>query len=135
MSTVDISRPRDGVALVTLDRPASLNAMNAALIADLSAAFATLKDDRTCRVIVLTGAGRAFCAGLDLKEGATPPAAAGLGRVQSGLVVQHAIAALVPMMRGMRQPIIAAVKEAELIIANSPFGAVGTRNISPPTQT
>ncbi len=112
MSTVDITRPRDGVALVTLNRPASLNAMNAALIADLSAAFGELKDDRACRVIVLTGAGRAFCAGLDLKEGATPPAAAGLGRVQSGLVVQQAIAALVPTMRGMRQPIIGAVNGA-----------------------
>ena len=104
MTTVEITRPRDGVALVTLNRPDSLNAMNAALIADLHDAFATLRPDRTCRVIVLTGAGRAFCAGLDLKEGATPPEAANLGRVQSGLVVQQAIATLVPVMRGMRQP-------------------------------
>jgi enoyl-CoA hydratase len=112
MSAVEITRPRDGVALVTLNRPESLNAMNAALIADLHSTFASLKDDRSCRVIVLTGAGRAFCAGLDLKEGATPPSAAGLGRVQSGLVVQQAIATLVPVMRGMRQPIIAAVNGA-----------------------
>ncbi len=112
MSTVEITRPRAGTALVTLNRPASLNAMNAALIADLHETFATLRDDRTCRVIVLTGAGRAFCAGLDLKEGAVPPAAADLGRVQSGLVVQQAIAALVPAMRGMPQPIIAAVNGA-----------------------
>jgi enoyl-CoA hydratase len=112
MRTVEITRPRAGVALVTLNRPESLNAMNAALIADLHDTFATLRDDRACRVIVLTGAGRAFCAGLDLKEGAVPPEAADLGRVQSGLVVQQAIAALVPVMRGMRQPIIAAVNGA-----------------------
>jgi enoyl-CoA hydratase len=112
MRTVEITRPRAGVALVTLNRPESLNAMNAALIADLHETFATLRDDRACRVIVLTGAGRAFCAGLDLKEGAVPPEAADLGRVQSGLVVQQAIAALVPVMRGMRQPIIAAVNGA-----------------------
>jgi len=112
MTTVEITRPRAGVALVTLNRPDSLNAMNAALIADLHAAFASLRDDRACRVVVLTGAGRAFCAGLDLKEGATPPAAANLGRVQSGLVVQQAIAALVPAMRSMPQPIIAAVNGA-----------------------
>jgi enoyl-CoA hydratase len=112
MSTVEITRPRAGIALVTLNRPESLNAMNAALIADLHAAFAGLRDDRSCRVIVLTGAGRAFCAGLDLKEGATPPEAAALGRVQAMLVVQQAIAALVPAMRGMRQPIIAAVNGA-----------------------
>jgi len=112
MSTVEVSRPRDAVAVITLNRPAALNAMNAELIAGLHQAFAELRDDRSCRVIVLTGAGRAFCAGLDLKEGASPPAAANLGRVQAGLVVQQSIAALVPTMRGMRQPIIAAVNGA-----------------------
>ncbi len=112
MSAVEIGRPRDGVAVVTLNRPASLNAMNADLIAELHAAFATLRPDRSCRVIVLTGAGRAFCAGLDLKEGAQPPAAATLGRPQAGMVVQQSIADLVPIMRGMRQPIIAAVNGA-----------------------
>ena len=112
MSTVEITRPRDGTAVVTLNRPAALNAMNADLIRDLHAAFASLRTDRTCRVVVLTGAGRAFCAGLDLKEGATPPAAAELGRVQSGLVVQQAIAGLVPLMRSLPQPIIAAVNGA-----------------------
>ncbi len=112
MPAVTIGRPRDGIALVTLDRPTSLNAMNAELIADLHSAFATLRADRSCRVIVLTGAGRAFCAGLDLKEGASPPEAEGLGRAQAGLVVQQSIASLVPTMRSMRQPIIAAVNGA-----------------------
>jgi enoyl-CoA hydratase len=112
MPAVTIGRPRDGIALVTLDRPTSLNAMNAELIAGLHDAFATLRADRSCRVIVLTGAGRAFCAGLDLKEGASPPDADGLGRAQAGLVVQQSIASLVPTMRSMRQPIIAAVNGA-----------------------
>lgn len=111
-AVVTIDRSRDGVALITLDRPDSLNAMNAALVADLHDAFASLQHDRSCRVIVLTGAGRAFCAGLDLREGASPPQAAGLGRAQAGLVVQQSIAKLVPTMRGMRQPIIAAVNGA-----------------------
>ena len=69
MSAVETTRPRDGVALVTLNRPDSLNAMNAELIAGLHEAFAALRHDRSCRVIVLTGAGRAFCAGLDSKKG------------------------------------------------------------------
>jgi enoyl-CoA hydratase len=63
-------------------------------------------------VIVLTGAGRGFCAGLDLGEGATPPAAAGLGRAQAGMTVQKLIAGLVPRMRSVPQPIIAAVNGA-----------------------
>lgn len=112
MDTVQITWPRDEVALVTLDRPAARNAMNAALIADLHEAFDRLHADRRCRVVVLTGAGPSFCAGLDLKEGAAPPSAAGLGRAQAGLAVQQSIAALVPRMRSMRPPIIAAVNGA-----------------------
>jgi enoyl-CoA hydratase len=112
MTAVEIGRPRDGVACITLNRPESLNAMNAELIAGLHDAFASLRHDRSCRVIVLTGAGRAFCAGLDLREGASPPEAADLGRAQAGLVVQQSIANLVPTMRSMRQPIIAAVNGA-----------------------
>jgi enoyl-CoA hydratase len=109
---VDINRERDEVALVTLNRPDALNAMNAELVADLHEAFDQLHTDRSCRVVVLTGAGRAFCAGLDLREGATPPEAAGLGRTQSGLVIQQSIASLVPRMRSLRQPIVAAVNGA-----------------------
>jgi len=103
---------RPGVAVVTLNRPDRRNAMNAELIDGLHRAFDELHADRTCRVVVLTGAGPGFCAGLDLREGASPPAADGLGRAQAGLVVQQSIASLVPRMRAMRQPIVAAVNGA-----------------------
>jgi enoyl-CoA hydratase len=109
MSAVVVEDLGDGVTQITLNRPARLNAMNAALIAGLHDALDTLAVDRTCRVIVLTGAGRGFCAGLDLSEGAAPPAAQGLGRVQAGMTVQKSIAGLVPKMRAMPQPIVAAV--------------------------
>ncbi len=112
MSVVEVSRPRDGVALVTLNRPQQRNAMNAALIAALHDTFDELHADRTCRVIVLTGAGDGFCAGLDLKQGATPESAKGLGRPESGLAVQQSIANLVPKMRSLRPVIIAAVNGA-----------------------
>jgi enoyl-CoA hydratase len=61
---------------------------------------------------VLTGAGRGFCAGLDLNEGASPPEARGLGRAQAGMAVQKMIAGLVPKMRSVPQPVIAAVNGA-----------------------
>jgi enoyl-CoA hydratase len=102
----------DGITQLTLNRPERLNAMNHALVSGLYNAFDALADDRSCRVIVLTGAGRGFCAGLDLTEGASPPAAAGLGRAQAGMTVQKMIAGLVPKMRSMPQPIIAAVNGA-----------------------
>jgi enoyl-CoA hydratase len=104
-----VDRCHDGVAVVTMNRPARLNAMNAALVAGLHAAFDDIRGDRSCRVVVLTGAGRGFCAGLDLYEGAAPAGTDGLGRAQGGLAVQQSIAALVPQMRSLPQPIIAAV--------------------------
>jgi len=57
-----------GVALVTIDRPAVLNALDAAVLSGLAAAFRRLDADPTCRAIVLSGAGtRAFAAGADIK--------------------------------------------------------------------
>ncbi len=102
----------EGVTQLTLNRPERLNAMNYALVSELYAAFDSLAEDRSCRVIVLTGAGRGFCAGLDLSEGASPPSSRGLGRAQAGMTVQKMIAGLVPKMRAMPQPIVAAVNGA-----------------------
>jgi enoyl-CoA hydratase len=112
MAVIEVDREHDGVAVLTLNRPDSRNAMDAELIAGLHETFGSLRGDRDCRVIVLTGAGAGFCAGLDLKLGASPPSAAGLGRAQAGLATQQSIAELVPRMRAMPQPIIAAVNGA-----------------------
>ena len=60
---------RDGaVAKLTLNRPEALNALSRALRGEIVKAFLTLKDDPDIRAVVLTGAGRAFTAGVDLKE-------------------------------------------------------------------
>lgn len=60
---------RDGaVCVLTLNRPAALNAVNTALAAALGAALEEAAGDAAVRAVVLTGAGRAFCAGADLKE-------------------------------------------------------------------
>jgi enoyl-CoA hydratase len=58
----------DGVAVVTLNRPRALNALNRALRTALTDTFHALRTDASVGAVVLTGAGRAFCAGLDLKE-------------------------------------------------------------------
>ena len=59
---------RDGVATLTLNRPAQFNALSAALIAELQAALDHIAADRDVRVVVLAAGGRGFCAGHDLKE-------------------------------------------------------------------
>ena len=58
----------EGTATVTLNRPDQLNALSSALRVALVEAFCLLKDDQNVRVVILTGKGRAFSAGLDLKE-------------------------------------------------------------------
>jgi enoyl-CoA hydratase len=66
--TIDY-RVADGVARITLNRPERLNAINRQLISDLREAVAAANDDSAVRVMVLSGAGRAFCAGYDLDWG------------------------------------------------------------------
>jgi enoyl-CoA hydratase/carnithine racemase len=56
------------VVELTLDRPAKLNAIDTAMLDALAAVLEQLEADRDCRAVVLTGAGRAFCAGADIKE-------------------------------------------------------------------
>lgn len=58
----------DGVATLTLNRPRVMNALSRELRAALADAFRAIDSDETVGVVVLTGAGRAFTAGLDLKE-------------------------------------------------------------------
>jgi 2-(1,2-epoxy-1,2-dihydrophenyl)acetyl-CoA isomerase len=58
---------RGGVALLTLNQPDRLNALSDAMVSGLTAAFEELTDDTSVRAIVLTGAGRGFCSGIDIK--------------------------------------------------------------------
>jgi len=75
---VIVERPFAGCALVTLNRPRAMNAMSLLLRRELVSVFGCLQQDADVRVIVLTGAGESFCAGLDLKElgSASGPSAA-----------------------------------------------------------
>lgn len=63
-----VEKPIPGCALLTLNRPHAMNALTRALMRELAATIDALGRDPEVRVLVLTGAGRAFCAGLDLKE-------------------------------------------------------------------
>jgi enoyl-CoA hydratase len=112
MPVVLTEKVKDGVTLVTLNRPDSLNAMNHELVAAVHDVLDTVDADHDCRVVVLTGAGRAFCAGLDLKGPGSAPNTDGVGRAQSGMLSQQHIASLYTHMRRVRKPIIAAVNGA-----------------------
>ncbi|WP_395109612.1 enoyl-CoA hydratase/isomerase family protein [Actinomadura sp. SCN-SB] len=104
-TTVIQSEPLPGVRLIELNRPHRLNAMSTDLLRELHEALDALTDDTACRVVVLTGRGRGFCAGLDLVEHEGNRD----GSPQSRLWLQKHIAALVPKLRALPQPVIAAV--------------------------
>ena len=111
-NTVLIDEPAEGVTRLTLNRPDKLNALTYELIAELHAALDAVDADHTCRVVILTGAGRGFCAGLDLTGFGTVPGTEDLGPVQRGMATQQIIAEVVHHMRDVRQPIISAINGA-----------------------
>lgn len=108
MATLEVTRPRDGVTVITLNRPEKLNALDAELVEDLHRTLDEIRADDDCRVVVLTGAGRGFCSGLDLTA-PSPIAASDLGMPRSGMRWQERIADLTTKLIRLRQPVIAAV--------------------------
>ena len=109
---LEIDFPEDGIARITLNMPERLNAMTYGLVADLHAALDDIDNDHSTRVVILTGAGRGFCAGLDLTGFGKIPGTEEFGEQQQGMAVQQYIAELVHRMRDVRQPIIAGVNGA-----------------------
>jgi 1,4-dihydroxy-2-naphthoyl-CoA synthase len=97
---------RGGVAWLTMNRPARLNAMNTGLVDALRNYFQSLHKRHEIRVVVLQGAGRAYCAGLDLKDrvGAAPR------DVQASFDGQHSIRDIMIAMRECPQPVISIVQ-------------------------
>lgn len=103
-STLTVTREPGGLVLCTLQRPEVLNALSVEMIEELHAFLDRLRDDVEARVVLLRGAGKGFCAGLDLKVDPS----AGLG-ITGSLRTQHRIAELVIKMRRVPQAFIALV--------------------------
>jgi enoyl-CoA hydratase/carnithine racemase len=106
--TIEV-KSEGGLAWLTLNRPESLNAMNSALVNELRDYFGGLRNDRETRVVVLRGAGRAFCAGLDLKNPGIDEHGTGTSGTLRG---QRHISELPLLMRRAPQPIIACIHGA-----------------------
>lgn len=103
------SRPRPQVVRLTLSRPAKLNALNSPLVEQLHAHLRAISADMTCRVVVLSGAGRGFCAGYDLDGYGVPAGTEHLDTVQRNWQIQRHIASLAQEIRRLPQPVVAAV--------------------------
>ena len=95
---------QDGVVTITLNRPEKLNALNKDMYIELGKVFDGLEADPTFKVLVITGAGRAFCAGGDISQ--LSAAGSSIEASQERLRMSHGVAA---RLKGIRQPIIMAI--------------------------
>ena len=109
MSFVRVERPRDGVALVTLDRPERMNAMAFDVMVPLRDSLREVSSDNGIRVVVLTGAGGAFCSGADLEDPGRVPGIDGLTLPTIALRSMELLDEVILTIRRMHQPVIAAV--------------------------
>lgn len=106
LTAVKLEKAGD-VLHVVMNRPERLNALNTELVTQLRDVFQALYFDRSVRVVILSGEGRAFCAGLDLKE-----STGGRGSIEQSLDKQRSIAEIYVAMRRCPQPIISCVQGA-----------------------
>ncbi|EJM98298.1 2-(1,2-epoxy-1,2-dihydrophenyl)acetyl-CoA isomerase PaaG [Herbaspirillum sp. YR522] len=96
----------DGVAVITLNRPDKLNSFTVAMHLELRDALDRVKADGSVRVLLLTGAGRGFCAGQDLSDRAVKP---GEATVDLGQSIEKYYGPLVKTLRALPMPVICAV--------------------------
>jgi enoyl-CoA hydratase len=123
--TIDFELREDGIGVLTLNRPNKLNALNFQMIEDLHSIFDQLMVNLECRVLILKAAGRAFCAGLDLKESTVLQSkkkpeelkekfffmrAPEKDTIKAKIYAQARASQLVVKMRKISQPIIAVIQ-------------------------
>ena len=101
-----LQRLKAGVLTLTLNRPERLNALNAALIEALSAGIERARTDRECRAVLITGAGRGFCAGADLANRAFAP---GDARPDLGQALEKGLNPIIRGIRDLPKPVVSAV--------------------------
>jgi enoyl-CoA hydratase/carnithine racemase len=109
MPHLDLTFPRPEIAVITLNRPEKLNALSRELVESLHTTIGDIAANDECRVVVLTGAGRGFCSGLDLTDAGSTGSGKGLESPRSGMRWQERIADLTARIHRLRQPVIAAV--------------------------
>ncbi|MHA2006964.1 MAG: enoyl-CoA hydratase/isomerase family protein [Promethearchaeota archaeon] len=120
--TIKVQEREDGISIITFNRPDKLNAINFQFVEDLQDYLNTLENSLGIRVVILTGEGRAFCSGFDLKEGQVifkkkvPENLLKFDyfhlkdKIKRATIVQKLISQLMVQLRRIPQPVIAAIK-------------------------
>ena len=120
--TLKVQEREDGISIITFNRPYRLNAINFQFVEDLQDYLNKLENNLNIRVVILTGEGRTFCSGLDLKEGQVifnekvPENIQKFkylhltDKIKRATIVQKVISQLMVQLRRIPQPIIAAIR-------------------------
>lgn len=103
-----LDRPESGIAVITLNRPARLNALTRGMVAQFNATLDHVGADESCRAVIITGAGRGFCSGQDL-EASNRRNQSGASGVIEKLHWQEQFAGMGTRIRAMPKVVIAAV--------------------------
>jgi enoyl-CoA hydratase len=106
---VVLDKPSAHVTRVTLNKPDRLNSMSFGLVEALYEAIEGVAADNDTWVVVLTGAGRGFCSGLDLHDRGMPPNVEGLGFSRLAMRSMSYMGGVVPALRALPQPVVAAI--------------------------
>lgn len=112
MSEILVEETEPGIVVLTMNRPGRLNALGAGMLEEMRTALVSLDADPDVRVVILTGAGRGFCAGADIKSANAAEPDPARNPVAQVFEQQERIASLNEMIHRMRTPVIAAVHGA-----------------------
>jgi enoyl-CoA hydratase/carnithine racemase len=103
---------KGGARWIVLNRPEAMNAITGEMLAELNEAFKAADDDPAVRVVLLTGAGRAFCSGLDLKQAAAGQGIGGAGLAAAGARHYSTREICTVTLQRMDTPVIAVINGA-----------------------
>jgi enoyl-CoA hydratase len=114
MSFVQLDRPRDGIAVVTLNRPERMNAMAFDVMIPFRETIEALGRDNDVRVVIITGAGKGFCSGADLEDPGMMPDIDGLTLTTIAQRAMRLLDDVIRALRHLHQPVIAAINGAAI---------------------
>ncbi len=111
---IEIESPRPHTTIIRMNRPERMNSMAFELMVPLAEAFDQVDEDNDTTCVILTGTGAGFCSGADTRDSMPPPNIEGMTLSRIATKAMSTLSDLVPRMRKMNKPVIAAINGAAI---------------------